>query len=268
MAIGGLLPGMLKKIIFLFSVFAVMVLVLSTSAVSAKNDKNADDDWVIPEQNGTYDVPGHPNLKVRVFVHKEKPARPAPAPEEAIGTCSLDEDSEAPVGATGWKLPADWNYRLNVSTVPSSIGAADLVSIADLSFSEWYDELPLGMIITRDGYTNKYKAALDGQNIIAWGSAPATALAVTYTWYYRDSGAVVENDTIMNKKFPWSWNMCSTKSYDAQNILTHELGHWLGLIDHYTPAYDDNTMYGYGSRAENKKDTLTNGDILGILKIY
>lgn len=222
----------------------------------------------LPKKNGTYDVPGKPDIKVRVFVHPPKnQSKPAPVPE-VTETCSEDIDSGAIVAATGWKLPADWNYRLNVSTVPSSIGAAGLGEIADLAFDEWYDELLGIMNITKGTNTNKYKASLDGQNIIAWGSAPATALAITYAWYNRYTYAVVENDTIMNKKFAWSRDMCSAKSYDAQNILTHELGHWLGLTDHYTADYDDNTMYGYGSTAEDKKNTLTNGDITGLLKIY
>jgi hypothetical protein len=258
---------MIKRIIFLSSILVAAAMVLLVSPVLAKNDNNSDDEWVAPEQNGTYDVPGRPDLKVRVFVHNPKNSgKPAPEPE-VLGICSTDANSNAPVGTTGWKLPAEWNYRLNISTVPSSIGAVGLENIANLSFTEWYKNMP-GMNMTEGSNTNKYKASLDGQNIIAWGNAPGSALAVTYTWYNRTTGEVAENDTIMNKKFAWSWNMCSTKSYDAQNILTHELGHWLGLNDHYKEAYVNNTMYGYGSTAENKKDTLTAGDIAGINAIY
>ena len=79
----------------------------------------------------------------------------------------------------------------------------------------------------------------------------------------------------MNKKFSWSWtpynisNLCSVQNtYDAQNILTHEIGHWFGLDDHYTTEYQENTMYGYGSKNEVKKDTLTIGDVLGLNLIY
>ena len=58
-------------------------------------------------------------------------------------------------------------------------------------------------------------------------------------------------------------------AYDAQEILTHELGHWMGLGDMYDAAnYQNATMYGYGSKAEVKKDTLSTGDISGIGVIY
>jgi hypothetical protein len=42
----------------------------------------------------------------------------------------------------------------------------------------------------------------------------------------------------------------------------------MGLKDHYTADYADNTMYGYGSLGETKKDTLTTGDINGVLAKY
>ena len=75
-------------------------------------------------------------------------------------------------------------------------------------------------------------------------------------------------DTIMNQKFPWTLNTCSTSAYDAADILNHELGHWFGLNDHYTSAYINNTMYGYGSKAETKKVTPAQGDKDGINLIY
>jgi hypothetical protein len=71
---------------------------------------------------------------------------------------------------------------------------------------------------------------------------------------------VVDVDTIMNQKFFRTWtafdqnNLCAYGStYDAQEILTHELGHWMGLNDEYDPAYLENTMYGFGGKGEIKK---------------
>ena len=46
------------------------------------------------------------------------------------------------------------------------------------------------------------------------------------------------------------------------------LGHWFGLDDEYDTAYSNNTMFGYGSKAELKKITLENGDKIGIDNIY
>ena len=92
-------------------------------------------------------------------------------------------------------------------------------------------------------------------------------MGVTYVWYYTATNLVADVDTIMNKKYPWSLS-CSTNSYNAEDILTHELGHWFGLDDEYTGNFIDNTMYGYGSKAEIKKITPENGDKAGINLIY
>ena len=85
-------------------------------------------------------------------------------------------------------------------------------------------------------------------------------------------------DTILNSRLSWNWTnpnsvdedqFCpSTNAYDVQNILVHELGHWVGLDDLYDSADEDLTMYGYGSLRELKKDTLESGDTLGVQSIY
>ena len=76
-------------------------------------------------------------------------------------------------------------------------------------------------------------------------------------------------------KFNWAWSDQTTNSncaysgiYDAQNILTHETGHWMGLDDTYTDEFTNNTMYGYGNTGEVKKDTLSSGDVNGVNSIY
>lgn len=229
----------------------------------------------IPEIDGVYDVPGHKNLKVRVFVYKA-PARPA-APEPSLVCALPDNDSQSVVGSTGWKLPAAWNYRLNIASAPSALQPY-VETIVDNSFDAWQAST-VPVAVSRYSDSAIGRQGLDGVNLIAWGRTSGSALAVTYTWYYPESGEVVETDTIMNKKFGWSWSdpagwtdsssTCAyTGVYDAQNIMTHELGHWFGLLDHYSAEYTDNTMYGYGSKAETKKDTLTAGDIAGLEAIY
>ena len=241
----------------LFSLFLVLVLAVS---VSAQNE-NAN----IPERNGDYPVPGCPDLRVRVFVHE-------PREKPTVSTTAVCEDgsSNAVVGATGWKLPAGtWKYKINPSSVPSSVGAANLAPITSESFSKWVGAISSSSKpnLVSDGTTSKTRNALDYENIITWGRTQGSALGVTYVWYYTATHLVADVDTIMNKKFPWSL-ACSTTSYNAEDILIHELGHWFGLDDEYDASYVNNTMYGYGSKAEIKKTTLENGDKAGIDTIY
>lgn len=236
-------------LLVLFSVFA--------SGVEAKVVE-------IPEVSGDYADPENKDQRVRVFVHKVKDM----VAENMA--CVSDPDSEAVVGPTGWKLPESMEYRLNMS-VPGGIGSANWTEIAKRSFAVW-SQATGGLVKFTEGPSTKVnRQSGDGQNVLAWGRTNGSALAVTYTRYRTDTKEVVDVDTIMNQKFAWSWadNVCgSPNSYDAQNILTHELGHWMGLNDHYTVEYAANTMYGYGAKGETQKDTLTSGDIAGLGAIY
>lgn len=225
----------------------------------------------IPDVDGTYDVPGHPNLKVRVFVHNPKQQ----SAKKQLGTCSVDDPNIGPlVDPAGWHLPSSWNYYLNSSSAPLGAVRANLTNYANQAFTEWTTAVGSKVNFTNKGNTTVARKGYDGRNIIAWGAAPGSALAVTYTWYNTQTKQAVETDTIMNKKFPWSWmayslSACpSLNTYDAQDILTHELGHWVGLNDEYDSTYSKNTMYGYGSKGEIIKDTLTTGDSTGAYNIY
>ena len=46
------------------------------------------------------------------------------------------------------------------------------------------------------------------------------------------------------------------------------MGHIFGLDDLYDSGDQDLTMYGYGDRGELKKDTLGDGDTLGMREMY
>jgi len=222
----------------------------------------------IPEKNGTYNVPGNPKFKVRVFVHNPKP-EPTSSP---VLTCN-DPDSLAVVPSAGWKLPSSVTYHLNPSSAPSSVGS-NLSTIAANAFSTWSSAAPGKVSFVQGSDTSVDRKGLDNQNIVAWGRTSGSALAVTYTWYNTTTKVAVETDTIFNKKFIWSWTPYSvgacgiSNTYDAQDILTHELGHWMGLDDTYNSSYANNTMYGYGATGEIKKDTLTSGDIDGVKAVY
>lgn len=242
-----------------------------------------------PEMSGVFDVPDRPGMKVRVFVHLPKPTPPAvpgrtplpsasltPQPTSAPSlSCGLtDPDSGSVVGKAGWKIPAgNWIYQLNLSSVPPAVGQSNLDTIARAGFSQYSAASSSKVNFVRGSNTTITRARLDGKNIITWARASSGTLGVTYVWYYPQTGLTAEIDTIMNNRYKWTWsnsNVCADNStYDAQNIMTHELGHWLGLEDEYDSAsFGNNTMFGYGSVNEVKKNTLTTGDIAGVASIY
>lgn len=251
--------------LFLSSLFLFTALSLPAYAKEGVESNDSG----IPEVDGDYKDPKNSNVRVRVFVHKAKNHN-----SSSLLVCD-DLDSTTTVGWAGWKLPAgNWTYRLNPSSVPASVGAANLATMATSGFGAWGTAIQNKVTFVTGPTTIKVKSSNDGQNIITWGRASGSALGVTYVRYYTTTRLVVDVDTIMNKKFAWSWNGGSSttcgnpNSYDAQNILVHELGHWLGLDDFYSGDYINNTMFGYGSKGETKKISLTSGDILGALAIY
>lgn len=259
---------MLRK--FTSSLAILGLLAVTSPSLAAKANFTPE----IPEVSGLYEVPGHPGLKVRVFVHE--PAKPQSNPSKPGPTSSLvcgltDPAGTAEVAGAGWVIPSGtWEYRVNTS-VPSTISSY-LSTIVANSFGAWESISALNSIdLVRGPNTSVSRYAYDGQNIIAWGRTSGSALGVTYIWY--QNGEATEIDTIMNNKFSWNWGgggtTCAwTNVYDAQNILTHELGHWFGLDDHYTSDYVNHTMYGYGSKWEVKKNTPTAGDVAGIEALY
>ncbi len=258
-----------------------LLLVVTISALVFVPAADATKPASIPERSGDYADPEHPGIRVRVFVREPNSARaPQPTPTPSPVLSCTDEPNGPLVSSTGWQLPAsNWVYRVNPSSsLPALISQTNWNKIVDNSFAEWNQGL--GSSTTKPTFvkgsnTSVNRSSYDGQNIIAWGRTSGSALGVTYTRYYSSTGEVVDVDTIMNQKFAWSWTdptlgVCSqnASTYDAQSILTHELGHWLGLDDEYDSTHEDNTMFGYGAKGEIEKGTLTTGDIQGLQGIY
>ena len=117
------------------------------------------------------------------------------------------------------------------------------------------------------------ESAPDSTNEVYFGSiADEGTIAVTIVWGIFSGPtfqrSLVEWDMIFDQdSFDWSMTGESTKM-DFENIATHELGHAAGLIDLYTSACAQETMYGYATEGETQKRDLYNGDIQGISALY
>jgi len=98
------------------------------------------------------------------------------------------------------------------------------------------------------------------------------AIGVTIIWGIfggRPSNRIlVEWDMVLDDAdFDWS-AIGEAGKMDFENIATHELGHAVGMGDLYNGECSEQTMYGYASYGETKKQTLEAGDIAGINKLY
>jgi hypothetical protein len=116
-------------------------------------------------------------------------------------------------------------------------------------------------------------------------SAAGSALGITVLTYFGDTGQIIDADVVLNggaRKFavldpadPDSdSDMGSDQSeaskgkhrYDVQNVLTHELGHALGLPEEQ--AEKRATMYAYSSAGETHKRKLHATDVSAVVQVY
>lgn len=144
-------------------------------------------------------------------------------------------------GITKWEDAAGFNILGNGATTDATL-------VADTSVPDNQNEV--------------YFADIDGSNTIAvtivwgiFGGPPSNRQLVEWDQVYDDV------------TFDWSMSGEAGKM-DFENIATHELGHSVGMGDLYTSSCIDETMYGYASTGEIKKQTLNAGDIIGINKLY
>ncbi len=104
--------------------------------------------------------------------------------------------------------------------------------------------------------------------VASYGSSYSNTFAVTTTWSRASTGRITKATIEVGTKWPWSTSG-EARMADVQNILTHEFGHWMRLLDIYSPsACADVTMWGSASYGETKKRTLEQADIDGFLSLY
>lgn len=90
-------------------------------------------------------------------------------------------------------------------------------------------------------------------------------LMATHSWRNKD-GKSIEADININKKYNWA-NDAYPDCYDVQSIMTHELGHVLGLSDKYDSWATRWTMYGRGTPNSLKRSIFI-CDMLALMELY
>ena len=111
----------------------------------------------------------------------------------------------------------------------------------------------------------------DEVNTISFGDYDRDGvIAVCSVWgYYGGPPAkrqITEFDVMLDTDY--AWGVGDEEKMDLQNILTHELGHAVGLGDLYTTECDTQTMYGFSTEGDIEKRTLESGDIAGLNILY
>lgn len=93
------------------------------------------------------------------------------------------------------------------------------------------------------------------------------AQATYYNFGDKMIGANIEFNA---KDFDWGDYLQNQDKIDFQGILTHELGHAIGLADVWAPGCESNTMFGMAQSNKGSYDlrTLESGDKLGLFILY
>ena len=239
----------------LMSFMLLVVLSGAIAAVTGAQPRDADDD----DDEDAIDDPLPETVDLRVFILRPRIVKP-----NHLGLCTSSVNpKEDDFEATRWHLSGPISWSLNRRTVPASV-AGNVDSVLNASFNTWYSG-----IFSQGPDTRAKRARLDNVNAILWKRLGRATLGVTFVWFSRQDGEVIEVDTVFNKRLPWAIFPSSPEcqstphAYDLQNIATHEFGHWVGLEDLFDDAHRDLTMYGFSAGGEVKKRTLGTGDISG-----
>lgn len=135
--------------------------------------------------------------------------------------------------------------------------------------------LQLGDLVDEPGYDTE---AASNHNTIRYapdGFAPANgALAVTLITYDAD-GNVLDADIVVNGGTGRPFSLVpqaasdhgqESPGYDLQNVLAHEVGHFLGFGEE--DGIEDSTMYPTSARGEVVKRDLDASDMEGLRHLY
>ncbi|MFQ5436323.1 MAG: right-handed parallel beta-helix repeat-containing protein, partial [Anaerolineae bacterium] len=101
------------------------------------------------------------------------------------------------------------------------------------SFQSWENVTPATIDFTYSG-TTAQKQNNDGtQNVVFWGSGAAYIEEVAFTLptYDRTTEKIIDVDIFLNDDHTWKIGQLDwdTNIFDVQSVLTHEIGHLLGI---------------------------------------
>ena len=140
---------------------------------------------------------------------------------------------------------ADWPFRflVNEEGIPRITDGSDITAVRE-SFNTW-ENIPTAKIDFEDGGTTAIRnaSATDGMNLVSFTDEqfpfPKGVLAMAAKTLKvspnDDVAYIIDADIVVNPKFVLNdvgvgYSGTNEGYYDAQSIITHEIGHVLGLL--------------------------------------
>ncbi|MBS3113255.1 matrixin family metalloprotease [Candidatus Woesearchaeota archaeon] len=252
------------KLYWLTSILIITTLVFSVTVAASMlipaNDRAKENARVLENSPViTETESGEWDLERVDFIHYVKSSNPSNQPKT--------ETCYKLLGVKWSTLPV--NYIINPVN-PQGL-TEDFVTSTISTSAEIWDAATMSELFN-NVYTVDYNVQYGVQNFvntIAFGDYPDNnVIAVTSIWYTRRGKQIVEFDQLYNTRYTWGDAVINPSVMDLQNIVTHELGHGVGLGDIYSTACSTVTMYGYSNYGETSKRSLGQPDITGLQKMY
>lgn len=195
-----------------------------------------------------------------------------------------DMNADPPEFFLEWRRPCT-SIALSVERPPSSMTEEQVYAVLDRSIATWEGVScggsPVGIQIAvlseqstcieplyRDGGGNVNAVMfIDDWTEREYDSG---AFALTTVWHRRSTGEILDADMEINE-LRGPYEVCppmgctEDRGVDLENVITHELGHYLGLA-HSTNM--DATMFASAVAGETIKRDLDADDVEGLCAVY
>ncbi|MBL8091411.1 MAG: hypothetical protein KF758_02410 [Anaerolineales bacterium] len=152
---------------------------------------------------------------------------------------------------TCWKSEASWPFYNAVYSIDTSTIPFLWMPVIEDAASTWTNITPSNFSLTRQQ---------SSVNFIDMGIVTRPDLNIALTTTYFSGNTLVKVTTTFDENDNFELTPISG-SYHVENVMTHEFGHWVWLLDIDTPGCEDVTMWHEGDYAETKKITLESADI-------
>lgn len=166
------------------------------------------------------------------------------------------------------------SYWINESGSPVILNKSEFAAVR-AAFQAWQNVATANIQLNYKGTTPITAVGYDGMNLVTFADSSVplgtTTIAATFSFYgpvFAGDNTIQygtqEADIAFNPAFDFSTSADSGK-YDIQGVITHEIGHFLGL-DH--AGLISSVMVPFSLPSQLDQRTLSYDDIAGVTEIY
>lgn len=149
------------------------------------------------------------------------------------------------VGSEKWSLSSfPVKYYVSTTNLPVGITQEDFRDVVDRAFKNWMQQPNLNLTVQFMDFTSAIPGVLqadppDSANVIGFRKLEIGLRGLTRYWTAGNERG--EADIAINTHYQWATNYEGGKNY-LESLLTHEIGHFLGLKDEFDDQNAEITM--------------------------